>query len=121
MIGGRKPITLMVKGGKSTVTPDEAIGLGLITTELVINALKHAFPGGEGEVVIAHDGDSQNWKLTISDNGIGLPPVETLSKDGLGTSIIESLTNQLDARVSRTSSNKGTAVTISKIHSKVNA
>jgi two-component sensor histidine kinase len=32
------------------------VSLGLVTTELVINALKHAFaPGYEGEIVVRYD------------------------------------------------------------------
>ena len=114
MIGGRKPITLTVTGDKSTLIPDEAIGIGLITTELVINALKHAFPDGEGQVKIHYESAAPNWKLSISDDGVGLPAdYKTNNKDGLGTSIVESLTNQLNAQVSRASSKKGTTVSIS--------
>lgn len=112
MIGGRKPITIVVHGGAGTVPPDEAIGLGLITTELVINALKHAFPNNEGEVTIAYEAEGLAWKLTISDDGAGYPIPTNSNTDGLGTSIIESLAKQLNAQVARTSSNHGTAVSI---------
>ena len=41
-------------------------------TELVINALKHAFPPGhEGEIVVRYDVDGAGWRLSVSDNGIG--------------------------------------------------
>lgn len=112
MIGGRKPITIVVHGGTGTVTPDEAISLGLITTELVINSLKHAFPDHEGEVTITYEVASAAWKLTISDNGVGYPIPVNASTDGLGTSIIESLAKQLNAEVTRTSSSRGTDVSI---------
>ncbi len=112
MIGGRKPITLIVRGGSGTVTPDEAISLGLLTTELVINCLKHAFPSGEGQVTITYEAQASNWKLEIRDDGVGYDISQKVNPDGLGTSIVESLSNQLNARVTRESSNRGTIVSI---------
>lgn len=112
MIGGRKPITIVVRGGTGTVTPDEAISIGLITTELVINSLKHAFPTGEGQVTVTHEANGSRWKLEIKDDGIGYDTSKKINPDGLGTSIIESLAKQLEAEVQRESSNRGTIVSI---------
>lgn len=113
MIGGRKPITLKVTGGNGTVPPDDAIGLGLITTELVMNALKHAFPSGEGQITVTYESDAERWKLSIGDDGVGLTATDMASREGLGTSIVESLATQLDAEVQRTSTSRGTVVSIS--------
>ncbi|MDB5224985.1 MAG: hypothetical protein JWO43_607 [Candidatus Adlerbacteria bacterium] len=110
MIGGRKPITLTVSGTAGTVLPDEAISLGLITTELVINALKHAFPSGEGDVKVTYQAVEKNWKLGISDNGIGLKATTKVNGDGLGTNIVDSLSSQLGAGIERKSSPQGTDV-----------
>jgi chemotaxis protein methyltransferase CheR len=112
MIGGRKPITLKVTGGGGMVTPDEAIGLGLITTELVMNALKHAFPKGEGQITVTYESAKDRWKLSIGDDGVGLKATAARA-EGLGTSIVESLANQLDAQVNRVSTERGTVVSIS--------
>ncbi len=113
MIGGRKPITLKVTGGAGTTTSDHAIGLGLLTTELVINALKHAFPSGEGQITVTYISGPESWKLSIGDDGIGLSATDTTHREGLGTSIVESLAMQLDATVERTSTSRGTVVSIS--------
>ncbi len=112
MIGGRKPISLKVTGGGGTVTPDEAIGIGLITTELVINALKHAFPKGEGQITVTYESEGPAWKLSIGDDGVGLSATQTASREGLGTSIVESLADQLDADVRRKSTPRGTVISI---------
>ncbi len=114
MIGGRKPIALTVSGTPGTVTPDEAIGMGLITTELVINCLKHAFPEGEGDITVVYTVNKRkkSWNLTISDNGVGLKQPEFIT-DGLGTNIIDTLCNQLRASIERSSSSRGTTVSIS--------
>jgi two-component sensor histidine kinase len=42
MIGDRRPISLRVLVNGGTAVSAKAVSLGLIVTELVINALKHA-------------------------------------------------------------------------------
>lgn len=59
-----------------------------------------------------------NWTLSVNDNGVGMPP-ESESKPGLGTSIVEALASQLNARVQVASASPGTAVSI--IHSRLAA
>ncbi len=111
MIGGRKPITIKVTGSKGTATPDEAIGLGLITTELVINSLKHAFPDGEGQITVTYESQGKKWKLSVGDDGVGF--LATAKEgEGLGGNIVETLANQLDAEVKRVSTERGTVVSI---------
>ena len=112
MIGGRKPITIKVSGGKGTVTSDEAISLGLITTELVINSLKHAFPDGKGQITVTYESKGSDWKLGVGDDGAGMPKTMAPDREGLGTSIVESLANQLNAKIHRESSERGTVVSI---------
>jgi two-component sensor histidine kinase len=100
-IGERRPISLEVRVQGGTASCSRAVSIGLIVTELVINAIKHAFPGDHraGTVVVAYDLAEPNWKLTVSDNGIGRPQDRSdQANPGLGTTIIEALAKQLDAQ-----------------------
>jgi chemotaxis protein methyltransferase CheR len=75
MIGDRRPISLKVHVQDGVASSSRAVSIGLIVTELVINALKHAFPGGRsgGTVSVAYDVAEPNWRLSVADNGIGRP------------------------------------------------
>ena len=102
MIGEERALRLEVIAGAGDVTSDEAVSIGLIVTELVINALKHAF--GEGAVgdriAVLYNKEEDNWRLTICDNGVGkIEGQASKSSSGLGTSIVEALAKQLDSRV----------------------
>ena len=95
MIGDSRPISLKVEADAGTVISREAVSIGLIVTELVMNALKHAFPVTKPDAAIVVSYKAANWRLTISDNGIGKPDVKA-SRPGLGTSLIKALTRQLE-------------------------
>jgi PAS domain S-box-containing protein len=114
MIGDIRPIALTVSAEGST-TSSQAVSIGLIVTELVINALKHAFPADttEGRVTVSHEVRGSDWKLSVADTGIGKPDFGTeQNKGGLGTSIVRALAQQLDAVVQASSEPDGTIVSV---------
>ena len=115
MIGDSRPISLKVEADAGTAMSRDAVSIGLIVTELVMNALKHAFPGEKPDaaIVVSYKVAGTDWKLTVSDNGIGKPDVSaSQTKPGLGTSLVKALTRQLDAVVDIASDAGGTAVSI---------
>lgn len=113
MIGGRKPITLRVHAGPGSVSSDTAISFGLMTTELVINALKHAFPQGQpGTITVCFESAASGWTLSVEDDGVGQSRAAGGRPPGLGTSIIGALANQLHAVIRTETSSKGTKVAI---------
>lgn len=115
MIGDSRPITLKVIGAVGSATSRQAESIGLIVTELVMNALKHAFPDEKviGEISVSYDRAGTNWKLTVSDNGIGRQDdVFAQQKVGLGTGIIKALSHQLNAQVETLADPRGTTVSI---------
>jgi len=115
MIGDARAISLKVVGEGGIATARQAESVGLIVTELIMNALKHAFISDqvEGRITVAYDVSGTNWKLSVSDNGIGkseglfAPP-----RTGLGTGIVKALAQQLDAQVETLVGPAGTTVSI---------
>jgi two-component sensor histidine kinase/PAS domain-containing protein len=115
MIGDSRPISLKVDSDAGTAISRDAVSLGLIVTELVMNALKHAFPGEKPDaaIIVSYKVAGTDWKLTVSDNGIGKPDVSASdTKPGLGTSLVKALTRQLEAVLDIASNSRGTAVSI---------
>jgi chemotaxis protein methyltransferase CheR len=117
MIGDSRPISLKVDSDGGHVSSREAESLGLIVTELVMNALKHAYPDPDeranGQITVAYDTAGTNWKLSVSDDGIGRPDgVFAQAKSGLGTGIVKALSQQLDAQVETLAGPEGTIVSI---------
>lgn len=90
---GSKDISFSLQVDAPFLTIDIAIPLGLITTELVTNSLKHAFaPGQAGEVFVSLKKEENSLVLKISDNGKGLP--EDIPEK-FGLEIVRLLTAQL--------------------------
>jgi len=120
MISDHDRLSIDVKTDKSVVTADISISLGLIVTELVINALKHAFPEGRrGTINVGYQSQGPNWTLSVRDDGVGMPEDSMDAKPGLGTSLVEALARQLSARVQVDAAKPGTNVSI--IHAKIAA
>lgn len=120
MIRDHAQLSLHVDCDDSAVVADSSVSLGLIVTELVINSLKHAFPGGRtGRITVSYQSHGPNWTLSVHDDGVGMPTDEASQTPGLGTSIVEALARQLNARVQVVAAHPGTTVSI--VHSQISA
>ena len=78
---------------------DQAAPCGMLMSELVSNCLKHGFPDGHtGEICISLrplDSCGQ-WRLQVSDNGVGLPAdFETRRLLSLGLQLVSDLAKQM--------------------------
>jgi two-component sensor histidine kinase len=116
MIGEDRHIKVNVVAGDGIATSHQAVSLGLIVTELLINAVKHAFPDSlkEGLVIVGYEVKEADWKLSVSDNGAGMATQIPGKKSGLGTSLIKALAQQLDAQVEIATSATGTTVNVTR-------
>ena len=115
MIRDKALISLEVRVDRAYRPADVSVSLGLIITELVINALKHAFPDHRGgKIKVEFHVKGTAWTLTVGDDGIGMPSGPN-AKPGLGTSIVEALARQLEARVDIVDADPGTIVSV--VHS----
>lgn len=114
MISDPDRLLLTVKVDDTRIVADASVSLGLIVTELVINALKHAFPGPDpaGKIEVVYFGEGSEWTLSVTDDGIGMHGGEAGAKPGLGTGIVEALSKQLGARVEISDAQPGTRVSI---------
>lgn len=114
MIYDHDALTLGTSVDDSTTTSEISMSLGLIVTELVINALKHAFPESKraGAIMVTYASDPTGWHLMVQDNGVGIPGDRATLKAGLGTGIVDALSRQLHATVTTTGMNPGTKVVI---------
>ncbi len=120
MIRDHNQLTIVVDSDEGSLNADVSVSLGLIVTELVINALKHAFPSHQiGKIKVKYRSDGEDWSLSVSDDGVGMPLAPSDAKSGLGTSIVTALANQLQAIVRVDRASPGTAVSI--IHTKSTA
>ena len=117
MIRDHDQLSLEVRADESITTADTSVSLGLIVTELVINALKHAFPDNRrGKIAVDYKTNTSNWTLSVTDDGVGMPTQPGPVPAGLGTSIVQALTKQLGASISVAGANPGTKVSIVHAH-----
>jgi len=72
LLGNTSTIKIEVDAEPVDIDPDRAVPFGLLVNELATNAIKHAFPGGVGRVVLSVKQTGESIALTITDNGIGM-------------------------------------------------
>ena len=123
--GGPSAVRVNVEAEDWTLDVDRAMPLALIASELVSNALRHAFPDGHaGHVTVRLAPTADGMCLEVSDDGAGLPadlPAGAAGKrrGGLGLVLVQSLAKQAHADVhiaSGAERGRGTAFTIAIPH-----
>jgi two-component sensor histidine kinase len=117
MIGEDQPIALTVAADDGMIGSDKAVSIGLIVTELVINAFKYAFPAEKPDAVVnvSYASRGDDWTLVVADNGVGsiATPVAD-APGGLGGIIVKALVQQLSARMETVSAPAGLSITITR-------
>lgn len=80
---------------------DQASALGLVVSELAVNALKHAFPSGGGVIRLEVEAlPVERCRVAVVDNGVGVSDDAPRPREGgLGMSLVEALSRQAFARL----------------------
>lgn len=110
-----KTISIDIQCNKISIPLIQAVPLGLLISELLVNAYKHAFKNQDGgHIMITSILTDDQLVLKVSDNGTGLPEGFSLNSDNIGMSIIKSLTQQLEGELSyETAPGEGTTFRLS--------
>lgn len=97
------------------VPTDKAIVLGLIITELLTNAVKHAYGGEPGPIQILL-GEEPEWgiQVVIADHGHGIE--EAVRPGGFGSRLTRLLVSQLEGTIEFQDNLPGTKVVLSVPH-----
>lgn len=107
-------VELTVDSPSEVIGPDVAVPLGLLVTEAITNAYKHAFnerDGGHIQVRIERD-TPESLQLTIRDDGTGFDiGANAPDNSGLGRSLIEAFVRQLRGEL-ETRFEEGTVVQV---------
>ncbi len=112
---GREDIGLDLDLESVHVPSQQASPNALMLNELMMNALKHAFPDGRpGRLAIAiactQDDSGDRLSVTVADDGVGLPDAKL--RNGFGSKLIRTLARQLQAEVLWKDGSPGTVVEV---------
>jgi two-component sensor histidine kinase len=112
----RGGVTLTCDADAARIPRDHAVSIGLVVNELVTNAAKHAFAGREtGTIRVSWKHLPEGgWRLTVADDGVGLPPGSRAKRKdgGLGQRLIEAFAKQAGGTLTTESDANGTRVTM---------
>jgi chemotaxis protein methyltransferase CheR len=117
MIADSQPISVKVICDGGMIDSDKAVSLGLIVTELIINAIKYAFPAFKqnAAILVTYEISGADWHLTVADNGVGKAPSGDPNKiAGLGTAIVDALVKKLNAVMETVCNSEGMKISISR-------
>jgi len=117
MVGPKQKIDIVVHSGEGALPSSHAVSVGLIVTELIMNAIKYAFPVAQtaARIRVTFEKAEADWKLTVSDNGIGREGTRAPQPStGLGTVLIGALAKQLDAQITEPPAKAGLTVEVTR-------
>ena len=107
---GNRMSRLTLKAEPIEIDPDRAVAIGIIVNELVMNAVKYAYPDGAGPIHVDLTARDDELVLSIADNGVGLNAKTDPRSTGMGQRIVTAMAAKLSASVERDPAHDGTRV-----------
>jgi two-component sensor histidine kinase len=99
LVDGRD-IRVMVEAEPTELPGEYALPLGLAISELVSNALRHAFPkDGSGEVCVSLRRDAEDFVLAVRDTGKGIEDRDSVLSRGFGLLLVSSCAHQVEGEL----------------------
>lgn len=109
---GNRMSRLTLKAEPIEIDPDRAVAIGIIVNELVMNAVKYAYPDGAGPIHVELKLLGDDVLLTIADDGVGLNGKSDPRSTGMGQRIVSAMASKLEAEVERDPDHAGTRIVL---------
>jgi two-component sensor histidine kinase len=109
---GNKMSRLTLKADSMEIDPDRAVAIGIIVNELVMNAVKYAYPNGAGPIHVELRAVGDDLVLSITDDGVGLNVKTDPRSTGMGQRIVSAMAAKLEASVERDPAHSGTRIVV---------
>ncbi len=104
------PTSITVDADDIDLDADQAIAVGVIVNELVLNAMKYAYPDGSmGPIRIGFKREGRAVTLTVEDEGVGY---DVNSVSGLGGRIVKAMATKLEGKMQQEAKPKGTRIAV---------
>ena len=109
---GNRMSRLTLKAEAVEIDPDRAVAIGIIVNELVMNAVKYAYPDGAGPIHVDLNAQGDDLLLSITDDGVGLNVKTDPRSTGMGQRIVTAMASKLEANVERDPAHAGTRIVL---------
>lgn len=109
---GNRMSRLTLKAEPVEIDPDRAVAIGIIVNELVMNAVKYAYPDGAGPIHVELRSNADGLELAISDDGVGLQVRQHPQSTGMGQRIVSAMALKLETKAERDPSHAGTRIVL---------
>jgi two-component sensor histidine kinase len=109
---GNRMSRLTLKAEAIEINPDRAVAIGIIVNELVMNAVKYAYPDGAGPIHVELKAEVDNVVLSITDEGVGFNAKTDPRSTGMGQRIVAAMASKLEASVERAPNHPGTRIEV---------
>jgi two-component sensor histidine kinase len=109
---GNRMSRLTLKAEAIEIDPDRAVAIGIIVNELVMNAVKYAYPDGAGPIHVDLRAQGDDIALAITDDGVGLNVKVDPRSTGMGQRIVSAMASKLEATVERDPAHSGTRIVL---------
>jgi two-component sensor histidine kinase len=111
---GRAAAMITVEAEPLELEPDRAVALGVVVTELILNAQKYAYPSGSGPVRVRFGcREGRNCDLVVEDDGVGFDTAGAPRSTGLGRRIVAAMAAKLGGEIAFDPVERGTRVRLS--------